>query len=93
MIRKLTADKNWFIEPIQQWSQLWETCNWYDYDLIWIRFENDIIMGGYEATFIILGLGFRWRWNHTVTEDMEYCLDAIESIKAGENKGDDGEVK
>ena len=86
MIRQLTAEKSWFIEWTNQWSQLLEPQNWYDMDLIWIRLENDKIMGGVEATFIILGLGFRWRWNHCTTPAMQDCLDAVEEISAGTAK-------
>ena len=86
MILKLTDEKSWFIDWTNQWPQLWEDHNWYDCDLIWIRFENDKIMGGVEATFILFGLGFRWRWNHTRTEQMAECEDAIEEILAGTAK-------
>ena len=83
MIRQLTAEKSWFIEWTQQWSQFWEDCSWYDFDLVWIRFENDKLMGGLEATFIILGLGLRWRWNKVITPAMQECLDGVESIRNG----------
>lgn len=86
MIRKITDEKSWFIDWTNQWTQLWEKCNWYDFDLLWVRFENDMIMGGYEATFIVLGLGFRWRWNHTRTQQMEECERMVEEIQAGTAK-------
>ena len=77
------SEKNWFIDWQEEWSQFFESCNWYDFHVIHIHFENDKIMGGYEFSFILLGLGFRWRWNHTTTETMQECLEAVEDIKAG----------
>lgn len=70
----------------QEWSQLWEHCNWYDFTLAQICFENDIAMGGYEFTFIILGMVFHWRWNHTRTQMMAECEEAIENILSGAGK-------
>lgn len=78
--------KNWLIDWHNDWSQLWEWCNWYDFNVAWISFENDKIMGGYEVTFILFGLGFRWRWNHTETEQMREVQEAMEDIKAGTAK-------
>lgn len=82
-IRKLTDDKHWFIDWYQEWSQLWEGCNWYDFTICHIAFENDKIMGGVEATFVLFGLGLRWRWNHTRTEQMAEVEQAVAEIKAG----------
>lgn len=82
-IRRLTAEKNWFIDWVQQWDQLWTDCNWYDCDLLWIRFENDKVMGGYEFTFIVLGLGFRWRWNHMMTDSRKDMEETIAGLREG----------
>jgi hypothetical protein len=83
VIRKLTVEKNWFIDWIEEWSQFFRDDNWYTFHPCWIEFENDKIMGGYEFTFVLLGCGMRWRWNHTSTPQMQDCLDAVEDIKAG----------
>jgi len=63
----LTFDKegNSFICSINEWSQLCGKLNWYNFTLIEISAENDIIAPGYEFTFIILGLGFRLRINRS----------------------------
>lgn len=49
---------------INQWNQFKGKWNWYTATLLLVEFENDIWTGGAEFTFIILGLGFRIRWNY-----------------------------
>ena len=71
---------NWLIELHEQYSQFFEDCNWYDYKLIHIEFQNDVIMGGVEIEAALLGFVFRWRWNHTETESMKFCSDAVKEI-------------
>jgi len=76
--------KKWFIEFIEEWSQLFGGQNWYTCTFLRLELENDKIMGGYEATFIILGVGLRWRWNHTQTELMDEIDRAMDEIKKRE---------
>lgn len=64
---------------IEQWSQFLGGCNWYTFHPIHIEFEDDRIMGGVEVTVIILGLGFRARWNYAETEQVS---DIKASVKA-----------
>lgn len=86
MIRKLTDEKSWFIDWIEEYSQFFQECNWWTFHPAYIEFENDKIMGGIEATFIIAGLGLRVRWNHTITPEMQECVDAMAEIEAGTAK-------
>lgn len=72
--------KGFFIEPIEQWSQLLGGCNWYTFHPIMIEFEDDRHMGGVECSFILLGLGFRARWNYRDTETTEELRRRIEKI-------------
>jgi hypothetical protein len=51
------------IEFINDWAQFHGTWNWYTFTLINIEFENDVMCHGYEFYFVILGLGFRIRYN------------------------------
>lgn len=53
-----------FIEIINDWSQLFRKHNWYTAHLIHVYFENDVMTGGYEFEFIVLGLGIRVRYNY-----------------------------
>lgn len=72
--------KGWFVEWIEEWSQLWQGCNWYTFHPIMLELEDDKIMGGAEFTLIVLGLGLRVRWNHTVTKvvaDMKQQVDTL----------------
>jgi len=50
---------------INQYQQIFGEYNWYDITIIELSFEYDMEMtGGYEFTFILLGIGFLFR--HTV---------------------------
>lgn len=53
----------WIFQPINEWVQLLHTFNWYTFTLINIEYEDDVFTGGYEFTFILLGLGLRIRYN------------------------------
>ena len=59
---------NWIFEFTEEWSQFFDDCNWYDMHLLQAYVENDYIMGAYEVQVMLLGVGFRIRWNHTETE-------------------------
>lgn len=74
---------NWLLEFIEEWSQFFEPCNWYTFHPIKIEFENDSILGGVEVSMILLGFGFRWRWNHTVTEELAGIIKDVDDIKSG----------
>lgn len=75
---------------INQWNQLKGKWNWYTATLLLVEFENDIWTGGAEFTFIILGLGFRVRWNynfegsevgkHVMSMDTQKFIKKIESM-------------
>lgn len=88
MFRRLSSVegyKGWFIDWIEEWSQFAGGCNWYTFHPIQIEFEDDRMMGGVEATVIVLGLGFRMRWNWRVTEVAAETLRRVEEIKAAES--------
>lgn len=55
--------------------------NWYTFDIIEISIENDTMMGAFEATFKLFGVGFRWRWNHSETELTNRLAKQVEAIK------------
>lgn len=74
--------KGWFLEWIEEWSQLLGGCNWYTFTPIKIEFEDDRILGGFETTWVILGLGFRIRWNHTETDAAREITDAVDELLA-----------
>lgn len=70
--------KDFFISSYNDWSQLFGKFNWYTFTLINIYFENDKWTGGINFEFIILGLGFRVRYN--------YKPEILEKIIAKTNK-------
>lgn len=55
--------KNWLIEGINQWEQLFGKWNWYTWTLVQVEFEKENMAYGYEFLFILFGLGFRIRYN------------------------------
>ncbi len=60
----MQKEKNIYITPINQWSQLFNKVNWYEWDMVNIGMEWDMeITGGYEVIFIVMGLGFIFRHN------------------------------
>ena len=72
-IKKDKHDDRWYVElsddifihTINEWSNLFNKYNWYEWTPVAVRFEWDKEMtGGYEFEVIVLGIGFRFR--HTV---------------------------
>jgi len=74
------AYKGWYFHFIEDWSQLFGGCNWYTFRPIMMELEWDRIMGGIEATVILLGLGFRVRHNYTETDQVKDIQEQIETI-------------
>lgn len=73
--------KGWLLEWIEEWSQFFGGCNWYTFHPIQIEVEDDRMMGGVEATVIILGLGLRVRWNYRITEKAADILQSVKNIR------------
>lgn len=73
-----------FIDWIEEWSQFFQRCNWYTFHPITIEVEDERNMGGFEITVIVLGLGFRVRWNYEETETVKDLKDTVRRIESGE---------
>lgn len=73
--------EGFFIEWIEQWSQFFQSCNWYTFHPVHIEIEDDRSMGGIECSVVIMGLGFRARWNHTRTEKVESIARQVAEIQ------------
>ena len=69
-----------FIHWIEDWSQFFRPCNWYTLRPILVEFEDDRIMGGVELTAILLGVGFRVRFNYARTEKVDEMISSVEDI-------------
>lgn len=78
----IDEEKDYFFEFHEEWSQVLGHCNWYTITPIKIEVEWDKVLGGLEATFIILGLGVRWRWTYTETETAQNIRAQVEEIEA-----------
>jgi hypothetical protein len=70
----------WFIDWIEQYSQFFRQDNWYTYNPVVIEFEDDRCMGGAEITLIVLGLGFRLRWNYEETEQVKEIIKQMDEL-------------
>jgi len=53
-----------FIHVRNEWSQLCGKYNWYSFTFCQIYFEDEKMTGGWEFEFMLLGLGFRVRYNY-----------------------------
>jgi hypothetical protein len=60
---RILDKKNWVFEWTNEWSQLWGKYNWVSFTPIYVYFEKDVWIGGWEFHFTILGLGFYLRYN------------------------------
>ena len=56
--------KNIYITWHNEWSQLGQKFNWYTATVINLEFENEPYTGGIEMRFVLLGLGFTFRYNY-----------------------------
>lgn len=85
MSEKLSNDEHYtgfFIEWIEEWSQFFQSCNWYTFHPVQIEFEDERNMGGCECTIVFLGIGFRARWNYRRTEQVDRIVRQIEELHA-----------
>lgn len=73
--------EGFFIEWIEQWSQFVQRCNWYTFHPIKIEIEDERNMGGVECTVIVMGLGFRARWNYRRTEKVDELARQVAEIQ------------
>ena len=80
---------NWLLNPIEEWSQFLGGCNWYTFHPFMLEIEDDRVMGGVEATVIVLGLGFRWRWTYKITEELAGIIQQVSDLQSGKVKIED----
>lgn len=70
---------------IDEWSQIVRRDNWHTFHPISVELEGDWILGGVEMTIIVLGLGFRVRWNYERTEQVAEIDRRVDEIFEGLN--------
>ena len=73
-----------FVEWQEDWSQLAGGCNWYTFRFCQIECEWDKMLGGVEATVVIMGLGVRIRHNYSDTDAMIRIRQQVAEIESGE---------
>jgi hypothetical protein len=52
---------------IEQWSQFFQNCNWYTFDIAHIQAEDDKVFGDFEFRLVILGVGLILTWRRNTT--------------------------
>jgi hypothetical protein len=67
----------------QQWTE-WFTreCNWYNFSLIEISFEDDVACGGYELQLSLIGLCVRLGYYPRIGPQLQIALDRKAEIEA-----------
>jgi hypothetical protein len=69
-----------YVDGIEDWSQFFESCNWYTFRFCHLEFEWDRIMGGIETTIVILGVGIRIRYNYAETENVLHIKEQVDEL-------------
>jgi len=54
----------------EDWSQFFYPCNWRTFRFAHVEAEDDTMLGAFEVTVVLLGLGVRLRFNHTETDTL-----------------------
>lgn len=72
--------ENTFAYIENDWRQLFRSgFNWKTYRVADIYYENDVMLGGKEFRFVVLGLGFCIRHNNPNNEKFKEIVDMVES--------------
>ena len=65
---------------IEDWSQIWDKCNWYEFHFVSFYIENTPKLGLVEFQFAFLGLGFYVTWEYKDTKFKRELEDEAESF-------------
>jgi hypothetical protein len=65
------------LHSINDWSQLFQTHNWYTFHFIHLYWEYDGIVNTYEFSFAVLGLGFSITYTGEFSDDLKERLKDI----------------
>lgn len=75
--------KGLHLDWIEDWSQFFRKCNWCTFRFALIEVENDVGMGGFEATIVFVGLGARIRYNYAETESAKEIMRLAKGVSDG----------
>lgn len=78
--------KNTFAHFENDWGQLFGKYNWKTYRIAEIYYEDDVMLGGKEFIFVLLGFGFRIRHNNPDNKEMKRLTDIAEKLATKPNK-------
>lgn len=71
------------VEVWQQWSEWFvRRCNWYNFSLIEISFEDDQGCGNYELQLSLVGLCARFIYLARIGPHLQIAMDRMDQIKA-----------
>lgn len=70
----------WHFWWIEEWSQFFQPYNWRTFHPVHVELEDERNMGGVEASFIFMGVGFRVRYNYRETEILHDLRREVEEI-------------
>lgn len=70
MTTKTIEFKKISIDLTNQWIDLFQKCNWYNFDIIKFTVEKDYVHGMFELELYLLcfGVRFYWTWNEEMLE-------------------------
>lgn len=83
---ELHFSESTFAHTENDWKQLLGDFNWKTYRVADINFEDDVMFGGKEFTFVLFGLGFRIRHNNLEDENMKELVGRAESVTKKQSK-------
>jgi hypothetical protein len=68
---------NFILELENQWLQFTRKFNWWTFDFILLRVEDDKMLGAYELEVALLGFALRARWHVRDTEATKSLAEQI----------------
>lgn len=80
--------KDCFLHTINEWQQFYSghIFNWYTFTFFQLEMERDHIFDGFEITFMLLGLGLRFRINFPEGEGYKEIHRRMDEVKARSKK-------
>lgn len=71
-----------FIHSINEWYQFYSGhgFNWYTFTFFKLEIEKDGMFPGFELTFMLLGLGLRFRMNFTEDEKYKEVMERAKDV-------------
>jgi hypothetical protein len=78
---RILGRDNWTIDFYEDWSQLFQKCNWYSFRFADIAIDKDNIVGDLTVDVMILGVGFSVFWHFADTPEFKKIQEQAKSIQ------------